>query len=288
MDVQSLTEALGGLDEESVVSVFTTVLSSRPEIAPLIVAYACPELSYPSAKVLMDRRSQGVVKSYNPEKGFGFIECPELHEVFGNDVFLHCKQISGFAKGDSVSFAVALNKDNKPQAYDLQSLNGGHPIQHHGQNQYNQNNHYSQQGQYNQYQTSAPIPHNWPIPPRSVIQPIMKREPVVSTVSPSSSMPRTAVKRKQAVISGKADEQHDLGEHVGFVKSFNAKNGYGFIECDALKEQGFQNDVFLHHLQLGSFDVGSVVRFSAYLNSKGQPQAKELEAEASAKRTKIE
>ena len=125
MDVQSLTGALGGLDEESVVSVFTTVLSSRPEIAPLIVAYACPELSYPSAKVLMDPRSQGVVKSYNPEKGFGFIECPELHEVFGHDVFLHCKQISGFAKGDSVSFAVALNKDNKPQAYDLQSLNGG-------------------------------------------------------------------------------------------------------------------------------------------------------------------
>eukprot|EP00409_Alexandrium_fundyense_P003644 CAMPEP_0185905930 /NCGR_PEP_ID=MMETSP0196C-20130402/5092_1 /TAXON_ID=2932 /ORGANISM="Alexandrium fundyense, Strain CCMP1719" /LENGTH=58 /DNA_ID=CAMNT_0028625567 /DNA_START=23 /DNA_END=195 /DNA_ORIENTATION=+ len=54
--------------------------------------------------------------------GFGFIDCPELHAVFGNDVFLHNKQLGEFGPGAMVTFAVCLSKDNKPQAYDLQPM----------------------------------------------------------------------------------------------------------------------------------------------------------------------
>jgi len=38
----------------------------------------------------------------------------------------------------------------------------------------------------------------------------------------------------------------------------------------------YGNDVFLHHAQLNGFEIGSVVRFAAFLNESGKPQAKDL------------
>jgi len=64
-------------------------------------------------------RFTGRIKSFNVQKGFGFIECPEAHHIYGRDVFLHKAQISNFQIGSQVSFAVEMNKTNMPQARDL-------------------------------------------------------------------------------------------------------------------------------------------------------------------------
>jgi len=64
-------------------------------------------------------RFQGTIKSFNVQKGFGFIECPEAHQVYGRDVFLHKAQIGTYQIGSQVSFAVEMNKTNMPQARDL-------------------------------------------------------------------------------------------------------------------------------------------------------------------------
>jgi len=72
------------------------------------------------------------------------------------------------------------------------------------------------------------------------------------------------------------DVQQVLGQFVGTIKSFNAKNGFGFIECEALMQQGRSRDVYLHHLQLGGFHANDTVIFTAYLNKKGQAQAMDL------------
>merc|ERR1719201_2921774 len=64
-------------------------------------------------------RFQGRIKSFNVQKGFGFIECPEAHQVYGRDVFLHKAQIASYQIGSQVSFAVEMNKTNMPQARDL-------------------------------------------------------------------------------------------------------------------------------------------------------------------------
>merc|ERR1712098_132384 len=66
-----------------------------------------------------------------------------------------------------------------------------------------------------------------------------------------------------------------LGEFIGTIKSFSHTNGYGFIECPEIKE-AYGYDIFLHHLQVGSFNIGDYVQFSAFLNSSGKPQAKEV------------
>merc|ERR1719277_2697258 len=58
-----------------------------------------------------DRRS-GRVKSFNAEKGFGFIETP------GGDVFVHRNQCEGGQpqEGDIVYFDVEVGRQGKPQA----------------------------------------------------------------------------------------------------------------------------------------------------------------------------
>lgn len=69
-------------------------------------------------------RFEGRVKSFNHKQGFGFIESPEAHAIFGRDVFLHKAQIGDFKVGSLVSYFVETNKQGMPQARDLASLEG--------------------------------------------------------------------------------------------------------------------------------------------------------------------
>merc|ERR1719321_2260235 len=73
----------------------------------------------PSGPGLTTGRFHGRIKSFNAQKGFGFIECPEAHAVYGRDVFLHKAQIADFNIGSEVNFSVEMNKTNMPQARDI-------------------------------------------------------------------------------------------------------------------------------------------------------------------------
>eukprot|EP00438_Fugacium_kawagutii_P006130 Skav215476 [mRNA] locus=scaffold4792:60971:66671:+ [translate_table: standard] len=63
-----------------------------------------------------------------------------------------------------------------------------------------------------------------------------------------------------------------------WVKSFNAVKGFGFIICEVLQQQGYPQDVFLGqaHAPPGC-QGGNNVNFTAFLNDRGQPQAKNVE-----------
>jgi len=76
-------------------------------------------------------------------------------------------------------------------------------------------------------------------------------------------------------------EPTKLGNFVGRVKSFNSQNGYGFIECPTLKDQGY-HDVFVHHTNWQEhLTTGSPVRFDVHLGGKGHPQASNLQLDDS-------
>jgi len=68
-----------------------------------------------------------------------------------------------------------------------------------------------------------------------------------------------------------------LGEFKGTIKSFSDRTFYGFIECDQLKAQGYQ-DVFLFGDMKKGYQVGNVVKFTAVLNKEGKPVAKDLKS----------
>ena len=62
--------------------------------------------------------------------------------------------------------------------------------------------------------------------------------------------------------------------YTGRIKSFSAKNGYGFIDCPEVKA-AFGSDVFLHGNKM-TFEVGSEVNFAALLNKDKKLRAFDL------------
>ena len=74
-----------------------------------------------SAAGVTDRRFKGIVKNYSCRKGYGFIDCKELHGRFKKDIYVHWNQILQFVVGDHVSFGIMLNQNNQPQAVNLKS-----------------------------------------------------------------------------------------------------------------------------------------------------------------------
>lgn len=53
-----------------------------------------------------DRRFAGTIKSFNPDKGWGHIDCAETKAIYGKDIFFMRSQLNGasVSKGDSVFF----------------------------------------------------------------------------------------------------------------------------------------------------------------------------------------
>lgn len=64
-----------------------------------------------------------------------------------------------------------------------------------------------------------------------------------------------------------------IAYYVGTLKSYNSRNGYGFIDCPQAKRD-WGADVFVHKNSVPNpWNVGQFVEFSVVTNNKGQPQA---------------
>jgi len=70
----------------------------------------------------------GIIKSYNPEKGFGFIACDALKERHNGDVYLHQRHVTDFQVGAEVKFQAYLHQ-GRLQGRDLQDATGQAPPQ---------------------------------------------------------------------------------------------------------------------------------------------------------------
>lgn len=68
---------------------------------------------------------RGRIKSFNADKGFGFIDSQDAKAQYGRDVFLHKAAIGDLKTGDDVMFSVELNKQNMPQAREVTLAVGG-------------------------------------------------------------------------------------------------------------------------------------------------------------------
>lgn len=72
----------------------------------------------------------GTMKSFNQASNYGFIECPEVKEVYGFDVFVHGKEVQeGQNIGDQVYFELGISSKGQPQALNLSPLDAsGNPV----------------------------------------------------------------------------------------------------------------------------------------------------------------
>jgi len=64
--------------------------------------------------------------------------------------------------------------------------------------------------------------------------------------------------------------------HVGRLKSFNNRTGYGFLEC-AQAYTDYGADVFIHkNSMMNPWHIGQPVEFAVVVNGRGQPQATDV------------
>lgn len=279
LDAQTIVDTIAAADDETVLSILNAIIQSRPELAQSLVSFIIPDITFPPAKAI-ERRFVGAIKSLNREKGFGFIDCAELHEAFGNDVFLHVKQAHDWQTGQAVSFAVMMNKEGKPQAYDLTTPDAGKKGGKGGVGGMLG----GKGGKAALMSAMDSFMNGWgddggetPFGGGGALGPGGASEMMAALFGgKDGGKDGKKGKKRDGPMPGKPDEHEVVGEFQGVIKSFNPKSGYGFISCPDLKEVGCPNDVFLHHQQLGGFEVGSTVQFTVYMNSKGQPQAKDL------------
>jgi len=263
--MQAMVDSLSQLDLESATTVITSILQSRPELAPPIVNFAMPALAHAPQKALVERRNIGMIKSFSELKGFGFIACDEVAQVFGNDVFLHVTQRNGLAVGSKVNFAIVLNKDNKPMAYDLQLIDDGKGKSA-GKSSAGKA---LGKGKGADQDTSSQM---W----TDMMRQIGGKMSGGGKGSPMMFDQKGGGKGMGfSNGKGQPDEVHALGEFIGVIKSFNPTKGYGFIECGDLR-QTYGCDVYINTVQMCGFRTGDAVAFVAYVNTFGKPQARDL------------
>lgn len=222
-----------------------------------------------------------MIRSFDAEKGFGFIDCPESYGRFGRDVFIHKNQIGNLDVGMEVVFFIDVNKNGHPQARNTLK--------------------------YDPTEAMAPVAPMAPMADARYFGRIKSLNPekgygFIDCPAAQSQFSRDVFIHKRQVgnlVVGaevsffietnkdghpQARDVEELPEeqvadselrHVGRIKSFEPQKGYGFIDCPEAKER-FGRDVFIHRREMGGLEVGSDVEFSIELNEKGQPQARDL------------
>mmetsp|Transcript_127955 Transcript_127955/g.220675 ORF Transcript_127955/g.220675 Transcript_127955/m.220675 type:complete len:490 (+) Transcript_127955:126-1595(+) len=114
---------LSGLGQTDMSAASASASAAQVALPPPVAESAAAGAAQDSAeKPSIEGRMYGVVKSYNPEKGFGFIACAHTYQMFQRDVFLLHKEKERCRAqvGSMVSFNVELNKDGHPQARNLE------------------------------------------------------------------------------------------------------------------------------------------------------------------------
>jgi len=275
----ALVAQLNALDSDALTSVICTFLDNRPDVAPSVVNFACPDLTYLPTKALTERRATGTIKSFNQEKGFGFVSCPDLTEIFGNDVFLHKCQMGDFQVGAAVSFAVLLNKDNNPQAFDL-AMQGDRGGKGKGKDKGYEKG-YSASPAWGNGAAGYGMEKGMGGGGGFGGKGDYGKSPMMGSKGMDKGYAGFGGAGKGAGKSKDVDDDTGgelEGRFQGTIKSFNEATGYGFIYSQQVKEAGFANDTFLHQHNALGFTVGEEVIFSVFMNAKGMPNARNLES----------
>lgn len=106
---------LATLSDDACDALIKIFLKAKPACAVHLVDVSAPEPPLDPAQ----GRFRGFVKSWWPEKGYGFLECDATFAHYQCDIYINRLAIGLFQKSDEVIFSVELNKEGKPQGKNL-------------------------------------------------------------------------------------------------------------------------------------------------------------------------
>jgi len=260
----------------------------------------------------------GVVKNFLPDKGFGFIACNDvLNEENSHDVYVHKNQLDGdfdMQAGAPVEFEAFWNQKGRLQG---RSLRTPRDSSKKGDSKKDGKKPQQPQGDYlGQYfgivkvfyqdkqfgfiacdalkkieQSNGKTDvflHRRFVDPDLPIQVGMEVQfeaymnngqvqafSVKDVTGMDMVAPQTGVSNEEEEVS--------LGDHTGFIKTFNHEKGFGFITSEKLKDvsDNGEGDVWVHQSSIGFplelLDAGAQVNFQAFLH-KGRLQARNVES----------
>lgn len=310
----------GGKSEEEAddeaLELICKTLEDRPQLAPALAQWLIPEYTFAPSRCITERRYKGQIKDFQPSRGWGVINCPELKEVFGFDVVLDREQICSFTNNDIVEFAPLISKDGKPQAFDLSPCGGytknGWPLMGFD------NGPLTSSG-------SSPAPGKgavdmWDDKAKGMGKPTgisslemaaqalagslagvpgvtgVKRkslsdlqEEVKASSGESAGQQSASTSTKSRGTGDTADSKSNSGtaaspqffeeRQKGVMKSVFPDKGFAYIECEKLKGK-YERDVWVHIMRCPEdIEVGQTVSFKLALNYQGHPQALDVKRE---------
>jgi len=275
--------SLQNLQDVDIVAAIKQALTRKPHLCKAVMEIASDleimhqheEESYYEE----GRRFQGKLKSFVAKSSYGFIACEELFEAFGCDVF-----ITGFAInielsiGADLTFAVKLNKDGKPQAFDLKPAVLDVPGQY-----------YENGRRFDGTLKSFVAKSNYGFVACQELFDIFgcdvflagfavnQQIDVGADVSFTVKLNKDGKPQAFDPLPGHTEtlgHWHEGGRRFqGMVKSYVHKSQYGFISCEELRTE-FGCDAFVTSKSIPpGFAIGSTVSFTVQLNKDGKPQA---------------
>eukprot|EP00933_Yihiella_yeosuensis_P040307 TRINITY_DN34587_c0_g1_i1.p1 TRINITY_DN34587_c0_g1~~TRINITY_DN34587_c0_g1_i1.p1 ORF type:complete len:895 (-),score=189.20 TRINITY_DN34587_c0_g1_i1:54-2738(-) len=230
---------------------------------------------------------EGVLKKVDKEKGFAFIFCQEMMDEYGGDVFATVKQLEGrgLLLGDRVRFSVKVNKRGKPEASNLEAIKVEEDDEEGGEElvgiikSFDDNNGYGfiSSAQATSAYGRDVFLHRRQLCNFEVGDSVSFRVKISGNGQPQAHKLKKPSESQSWLASAPAEEEKEKEDeiHTGQIKSFSGMHGYGFIDCQALRER-FGKDVFLHESQYEGLAIGDRVQFSFHVK-KGQPQAMNVE-----------
>lgn len=265
--------------------------------------------SFPASKQRMPdgpgKPFYGVVKSFNPQKGWGLIDCRETFDIYGKDMFVLKTALPNnhADAGTSVSFQVRQGEKG-PEATNVQVVGPawGASFQPRMQMQM------PMQMQMQMQHMVQPRRH---VPEGMVFHGVIKSyseskgwgfitakenftyvgkedvfflrsempegEPLTADARVQFQIRRSKGGRIEATQLKLLPDFAEFGDTLfqGTIKSFNEKKGWGFIASEHAYEL-FSKDIFLHQHELEGQvpEPGTVVQFSVKLSDQsGRPEA---------------
>jgi len=224
----------------------------------------------PVAKIVpLNGKFKGVFKNFNAEKGFGFIDCPEAKNVFGQDVFVHRREVdsANVQVGDSINFLVAVNAKGQPQAVVDKVYNGIVKKR--------KNLTFIECPEVKQrYGKDAFVIDGNSYTDNDVVSFWLKISKEGNPQAADISVQQAGI--PTPISTGRTGSNRELisdgAFFEGVVKSMGEK--FGFVDCPAAYTI-YNQDVYLP-CENTAVEVGDEITFNLQINGKGQPQARNI------------
>jgi len=219
---------------------------------------------------------EGRIKMVDEDKGFGFVSCPELYDLYRSDIYVDKKHMTGFGIGDAIHFSVKIQR-GKPQAVDLRLSTPDEGVFTGTVKSFDLELGYgfiSSVDVRDRYQRDVFL-H------AKQVKNFRPGDHVAFIVRVNNQQQPQAYSLREApdTVGWLAEEdtskQVDSEEEfTGVIKFLSRHDGYGFIECQKLQER-FRRDVYINESNYAGLTDGSRVRFRVKVK-RGQPQAHDV------------